>query len=145
MFKRSFVFHGVLPLPLSTSLVYHSCPQSKLSDLSSLSTNVFSITHRCQATSLLKTTISEALISSHHTATTMQLPCKSLVCVGSLFPSTGGSTCKPCKSMTTLAYNNNKKNIYPLVKNILYAKLIYYDRSNKNIKHVDLKINKNWV
>ena len=120
MFKRSFVFHGVLPLPLLTSLVYHSCPQSKLSDLSSLSTNVFSITHRCQATSLLKTTISEALISSHHTATTMQLPCKSPICVGSLLPSTGGSTCKPCKSMTTLAYNNNNNKTYIHLSKIYY-------------------------
>ena len=137
MFKRSLVFHGVLPLLLSTSLVYHSCPQSKLSDLSSLSTNVFSITHRCQPTSLLKTTISEALISNHHTATTMRKnsinktshvsSCairrfwqrfQTLVCVGSLLPSTGDSTCKPCDH-PGLQQQQQKKHTYTCQKNTI--------------------------
>ena len=35
--------------------------------------------------------------------------------------------------------------IYILVKKILYAKLIYCDYPNKNVKHPDLKITKIWV
>ena len=35
--------------------------------------------------------------------------------------------------------------IYTLTKNILYAKLIYYDHLNKNFEHLDLRITKIWV
>jgi len=42
-------------------------------------------------------------------------------------------------------HNLQKKCIKTFLKKILYAKLTYYDYSNKNVKHPDLKITKIWV